>query len=215
MKPTFTISEVFTTSWKCLKQNIWILVGLLVGYLIITGILNMFVSPTELTVGTFVVALIAAILQLIFQLGYTKNLFQALDGIEPQFSAYGQQASKILNAFIASLITSVAVLIGFALLIIPGIYIGIRIGFFTYFIVEEDAGPIEALKKSWEMTQGQVLPLFVLVLVAIAIVLIGLIIFGVGVLVAAPLVQLMFCYVFRKLNTPIAILEEIADNMAE
>lgn len=213
MKPTFTISEVFSTSWKCLKQNIWILVGLLVGYLIISGILNMFMSPNELTVGAFIILLISTVLQLIFQLGYTKNMFQALDGIEPQFSAYGQQASKILNAFIASLIAGIATFIGLVLLIIPGIYIGIRLGFFSCFIVEENAGPIEALKKSWELTKGQELPLFVLLLVMIGIVLVGIILLGIGVLVAAPLVSLMSCYVFRKLNTPVAVLEEVVDDV--
>ncbi|MDH6313520.1 putative membrane protein [Parabacteroides sp. PFB2-10] len=215
MKPTFTISEVFSTSWKCLKQNIWILVGLLVGYMIIAGILNMFMTPTELTIGTVVVSLISIILQLIFQLGYIKNLFQALDGIEPQFSAYGQQASKILNAFVASLIAGVAMLIGLVLFIIPGFYIGIRLSFFSCFIVEENAGPIEALKKSWELTKGQVLPLFVLLLVMIGIILIGVILLGIGVLVAAPLVALMSCYVFRKLNTPVAVLEEVVDDVIE
>ena len=105
-------------------------------------------------VGTIVINLISCIISCIFALGYMKNIFQALDGEEPQFSAYGQQARKIITYFVANLFMGIIVVFGICLFIIPGIYLALRLQFFTAFIVEEDTGIIESLKRSWEITRG-------------------------------------------------------------
>lgn len=96
---------------------------------------------------------------------------------------------------------------GFLIFIIPGIYLALRLQFFQAFIIEENAGIIESLHKSWEITKGQVLPLFILALVMIGILILGCILFGIGIFVAVPLIYMMYGYVFRKLNTPLQILE--------
>jgi uncharacterized membrane protein len=46
---------------------------------------------------------------------------------------------------------------GFILLIIPGIILSIRLGFFDYLIVDKNSRIVESLKKSWEITKGQYL----------------------------------------------------------
>ena len=190
MEPKFIISEVFSTAWKGTKSQLWILAGLLIGYCILSFTLTAF-----------------ALFSIIFSLGYMKNIFQALDGEEPQFSAYGQQTKNIITYFLASLITGFVVLAGFLFFIIPGIYLALRLQFFQAFIIEENAGIIESLHKSWEITKGQVLPLFILALVMIGILILGCILFGIGIFVAVPLIYMMYGYVFRKLNTPLQILE--------
>lgn len=201
MEPKFMISEVLSTSWKCLKSQIWVLAGLLVGLSILSFTLSILTAPMQHSLtGQLVVIMISLIIQLIFCLGYIKNMFQALDGIEPQFSAYGQQARKIVTCLIASVIMAIVVTIGTCLFIIPGIYLGLRLQFYTIFIVEENSGIIESLKRSWEITEGQVMPLFILILVTILVTILGFILFIIGIYVALPLVYMMQCYVFRKLN---------------
>jgi len=210
MESKFTISEVLKVSWEALKSQIWILVGLFIGFSILSSVFSLLIMHAMTSYsGTIIGNLIFIIISLVFNLGYMKNLFQTLDGDEPQFSAYGQQAHKIGTYFVASLIYYILVLIGMALLIIPGIYISLRLQFFAQFIVEEDAGIVESLKKSWEITQDQALPLFILLLVIIGITIVGLILFVVGLFVAVPFIMLMQCYVFRKLNSPLNIFEEV------
>lgn len=208
MEPKFMISEVFATSWKCTKSQLWILAGLLIGYFILSFTLSAFAMPMQSSLGGMIIVyVITILLSTIFTLGYMKNIFQALDGEEPQFSAYGQQSKNILTYLIACIIMVFAVTLGCLLFIIPGIYLAIRLQFFQAFIIEENAGIMESLRKSWEITKDQALPLFILALVMLGISLLGLILFGVGIFVAAPLVYMMYCYVFRKLNTPLQILE--------
>ena len=202
MEPKFMISEVFGTSWKNTKSQIWVLVGLFIGFSILSMIVTLFGMPAQGSiVGRVIVQIVSLLISCIFMLGYVKNIFQALDGEEPQFSAYGQQSRKIITYLIANILFSIAVCIGMVLLIIPGIYLYLRLQFFTAFIVEEDCGIIESLQKSWNMTQGQTLPLFLLLLTMIGTAIVGCILFFVGFFVAVPLIYMMQCYTFRKLNT--------------
>ncbi|WP_462362168.1 hypothetical protein [Parabacteroides johnsonii] len=202
MEPKFMISEVFGTSWKHTKSQIWVLVGLFIGFSILSMIVTLFGMPAQGSiVGRVIVQIVSLLISCIFMLGYVKNIFQALDGEEPQFSAYGQQSRKIITYLIANILFSIAVCIGMVLLIIPGIYLYLRLQFFTAFIVEEDCGIIKSLQKSWNMTQGQTLPLFLLLLTMIGTAIVGCILFFVGFFVAVPLIYMMQCYTFRKLNT--------------
>ena len=202
MEPKFMISEVFGTSWKHTKSQIWVLVGLFIGFSILSMIVTLFGMPAQGSiVGRVIVQIVSLLISCIFMLGYVKNIFQALDGEEPQFSAYGQQSRKIITYLIANILFSIAVCIGMVLLIIPGIYLYLRLQFFTAFIVEEDCGIIESLQKSWNMTQGQTLPLFLLLLTMIGTAIVGCILFFIGFFVAVPLIYMMQCYTFRKLNT--------------
>ena len=202
MEPKFMISEVFGTSWKHTKSQIWVLVGLFIGFSILSMIVTLFGMPAQGSiVGRVIVQIVSLLISCIFMLGYVQNIFQALEGEEPQFSAYGQQSRKIITYLIANILFSIAVCIGTVLLIIPGIYLYLRLQFFTAFIVEEDCGIIESLQKSWNMTQGQTLPLFLLLLTMIGTAIVGCILFFVGFFVAIPLIYMMQCYTFRKLNT--------------
>lgn len=210
MEPKFMISEVFSTSWKYTKSQIWVLVGLFIGYFILSLIITLFGMPAQGSiVGQLIVNLISAIISCVFMLGYIKNMFQTLDGEEPQFSAYGQQSRKIFTYLIASIIYGIAVIIGTVLLIIPGIYLAIRLQFYSAFIVEEDCGIMESLQKSWNLTNGQIMPLFLLFLAMIGIAIVGCILFFVGIFIAAPLIYMMQCYAFRKLNAISTVAEEL------
>lgn len=111
MEPKFIISEVFSTAWKGTKSQLWILAGLLIGYCILSFTLTAFAMPMQSSIiGKIIVNVISALFSIIFSLGYMKNIFQALDGEEPQFSAYGQQTKNIITYFLASLITGFVVL---------------------------------------------------------------------------------------------------------
>lgn len=203
MEAKFQISEVLATSWKALKSQIWVLVGLFIGYTIISGIVSSFTSPANpqdfLSIRSIIGWIIALIIGSLFSMGYIKNLFQTLDGIEPQFSAYGQQAPKLVTFIIANIIYSIIVIVGLIIFIIPGIYLAIRLQFFMVFIVQEDAGIMESLRMSWNITKGNAMQLFLLGLAMIGITIVGLILLIVGVFVAGPLCYMMYCYAFRKL----------------
>ena len=216
MKPIFKISEVFKTSWKQTRSQIWVLAGLIIGYMIISFTLSIFSAPAPgqglagFTIGVILMNVLSIILGCIFSLGYIKNIFQALDGDEPQFSAYGQQARKILTYFLSSILYALIICVGLGLLIIPGIYLALRLQFFTAIIVEEDGGILESLRRSWEITKGQAMPLFLVFLTMVGISIVGFLLFIVGIFVAIPLTYMMYAYTYRKLSPPVISEENIA-----
>jgi hypothetical protein len=202
MERKFFISETVKAAWKALKAQIWILVGLVIGYTIIGLLLSLF-QPTSIdtiTISGIAVCMVALVFSYVFGLGYLKNLFQALDGDEPQFSAYGQQSRRIITYFLASILYAVVVSVGLMVFIVPGIYLAIRLQFYTMSIVEEDAGIISSLKRSWEITKGHGGRLFLLLLVCTGLGLLGVIAFIIGIFIVYPLIGLMMCHVFRKLT---------------
>lgn len=206
MNPTFTIGETFSKAWKVVKANIWVLVGLLIGYTILSFTLGILSGNS--TTFSIITSILSLIIGGLFYLGYLRNIFQALDGEEPQFSAYGQESRKLLKYIASSILFSIMVFIGAIFLIIPGIYLAIRFQFFAAFIVDEDCGIIESLRRSWEMTKGQTLPLLLLFLTMLLISIIGLLLLGVGMFVATPVIYAMYLIVYRALNSPVNIQDE-------
>jgi len=199
----FVLLDVFKVAWKKYISQIWILTGLIIGCVIVNLALNLYIPPPQhgnMSAAGLALALFSLVFSLLFSLGYTKNIFQTLDGEEPQFSAYGQEIRKIITLFLTGLIYAVTVVLGIALLLFPGFYLAIRFQFFYASIVEEDTGIISSLKRSWEITKGQEKPLFILLFAEIAIAILGLIVFIIGIFVTIPLIGLMNCYVFRKLT---------------
>lgn len=209
MNSTISISETVSSAWRTVKSQIWVLVGLLIGFSIISFTLGLFANFTS--VLGIVVYIVSLLVSFLFLLGYLKNIFQALDGEEPQFSAYGQQSRKLLKYIVAIIINTIIVAIGFCLLIIPGIYLSLRLQFFAAFIVDEDCGAIESLKRSWEITKGNEMSLLLIFLTMIGIGIIGFLLLGVGLFIAYPVLYTMYVIVYRRFNSPLQVLDEVTE----
>lgn len=61
-------------------------------------------------------------------------------------------------------------------------------------------GPLEAFKKSGQITKGSRLKLFYLGIIFIGITILGMLALGFGLIVAWPIVSLAGAYVYRKLS---------------
>jgi uncharacterized membrane protein len=198
-------SEILKSSWENFLKQFWLLVGLVIGFTIIYSLLCIFSIPKPgetIKTGSIITGLLSYVLLFIFTMGYMKNCFQTIDGEEPQFSAYGQASTKVFTYFAASVIYSVIVVAGLILLVLPGIYLIMRMHYYMAAIVDEDAGIIESLKRSWQITKGQTLPVFVICLIITALSFLGILALIVGSFVAIPLVALIDCTTFRRLTTP-------------
>lgn len=102
--------------------------------------------------------------------------------------------------FLASCVYIISILVGLVLLILPGIYVGVRLQFFMYSIVEnENLGPIEALKESWKMTEGLFWKLFLFGCLVILINIIGVLLLGVGLFVTIPITGIAYALLYKKL----------------
>ena len=118
---------------------------------------------------------------------------------------------KVIKIMIASALTLLIVLGGLVLLIIPGIYWGMRLSQFQYFIIDKNAGIIESLKMSWAATDGYSLQLFCLYLIINVIVGLTNGIFGLFMLFTVPLQFITYACMYRKLTSGHAKAQERAN----
>jgi hypothetical protein len=110
------------------------------------------------------------------------------------FSCFG----LVQKGFLAGIIYFFIVTIGLILLIVPGIYFGLRLAYFPFFIVDKNAGIIESLRRSFRVTEEEAWPLFgLLLLIPVLTQLPGMI----GLFFGASFVTTILAYTYRKLTT--------------
>jgi hypothetical protein len=106
----------------------------------------------------------------------------------------------LFKYLISSICYFVILLIGILLLIVPGIIFAIKCQFFGYLIVDQDSGPIDALKKSWAMTKGHKWNLFVFSCLVGIINILGLLCLVIGLFASIPATAVAVAYVYYKLR---------------
>ena len=87
------------------------------------------------------------------------------------------------------------------LILIPTTYFSLRLQFYNYFLVEEECGIVESIKKSAEISKGYVGELFLVEMVLMVLILISLIPLGLGLLLSVPLAIMMVAVIYRQLKT--------------
>lgn len=95
-------------------------------------------------------------------------------------------------------LSQIIIVAGIYALIVPGIIFAIMFSFAPYIVLEKGYGPIAALKESAAMTRGIRWSLFAAAVVLGLVIIAGLLVLGVGVLVAAPLAALAHVYLYRQ-----------------
>jgi uncharacterized membrane protein SpoIIM required for sporulation len=69
--------------------------------------------------------------------------------------AFTEALGKIAQLIVGFLLYAIAVFVGLFLLIVPGIYVAIRLGFVMYGIMIDDLSAVDSLKSSWELVGGR------------------------------------------------------------
>lgn len=201
----FSLDEAIGASWQIFKKSPLKIIGFLL-LLALAAIVNGFIFPYMLSGlnGDFGSALIVQVESWIFgallqvvSLTYVLNL---LGDKKTPLITRATDVMLILKVIAGTILTAIIFILGFILLIIPGIIFVIRLQFVPYFIVDKGAGPVEAVKKSWAATRGSFFSLLGLSLVLLLINLFGLILLAVGLLVTVPLTYIVIGWVYKKLS---------------
>ena len=121
-------------------------------------------------------------------------------GGEAKFDHLISAMPVFIKYLIASLLYYMLIFAGFLLLVIPGIYLAIKYGFYGYLIVDEDLDPLEAFKMSARMTDGIKLELFFYHILLFFINILGLLCFFVGVYISWPVTRLALAHVYLDLK---------------
>jgi uncharacterized membrane protein len=119
------------------------------------------------------------------------------------FGAFGKV--NLVQLLIAGVLVGIATLIGFVLLIIPGLIVMFLTYFTTYAIVDDDKSAIDGIKHSVKLISDNVGSALVLALLNVLVIIAGFVALCVGLIVAFPVTIFATAYAYRSFNgQPIA-----------
>jgi uncharacterized membrane protein len=161
-------------------------------------------SFSAMSAGSFVGQLIQTVVGLVLTGVAAKAALEVADG-KPYdfFGAFGKV--NYLNLIVGSLLVGLVVLVGFILLVIPGLIALFLTYLTTYSLVDDGKSPIDAIKHSVSLVSANLGGAFVLAILNVVVVIAGFIALCVGVLVAVPVTMFSSAYAYRFFNgQPIA-----------
>jgi len=200
-KSSLSINDLIRTGWETFRARPWLLLGALLivwVFSVIPGMLNNLWEDNAFMV--FVTTVVFMIPQLILGMGFIRIVLDLLSGKPTGIQELFSQYPLFIRFLLGSLLYNIIVFLGLILLIIPGIYLGIRLQFFSYFIVDKGMGPVESIKASFELTRGHELDLFLLGIVAMILNILGALALMLGLLVSIPVTMLALGQAYRDLK---------------
>ena len=200
-----SISIIFGKAWELFKENLSDLITITFLYLVLIAIIYA-IDPSNDKINSafdLILSIICGIAQMILTLGFYKSMLDTVDEDKPSIENLfnNRKPTLILHYILGSIITGGGVLVGLIFFIIPGIYLAIRLQFYTYVLLEqEECDCMKALSTSWAMTEGHVINLFTLGLLSFFIVIVGVIAFLIGIFAAIPISIIMLALAYRILS---------------
>lgn len=198
------IKDSLRFGWQTFKARPWFFVGVS-AVLFLIGMLSGFVQSVIVSVfgedmGSVLSFLVSIVVNTAMGIGFLCVYLKAHDSVmSPTLRDLWHPAPfwKYLGAY---LLMMVILVIGFILLIIPGIILSVALMFTLMLVVDKGLGPIEALKESARLTKGKRWALLGFGLVMALVNVVGCIALFVGLLVTIPVTLLATVHVYRQLT---------------
>jgi hypothetical protein len=146
----------------------------------------------------------------------TYGVFEQLRNQRPEFSdVLAAGLRNIARVFIVGLLAGLAIVAGCCALVIPGLIVSCMLWVAVPVAVIERRGPLESLNRSYELTQGNLLPIFAVLLMLWAITFVvgavlGIVIVAAHTLIAPLANQSISTLVTTLLLLPIETLGAVA-----
>lgn len=133
--------------------------------------------------------------------GYIVYFLNLIRFEEINYSRLFDGYKDILRIFLATFLSYLVIVIGLCLLIVPGIILATGL-LMTDFILKDDPeiSAIDAMAKSWKMTNGHKAELFYLFLSFIGWIVLSLLTLGVGFLILSPYMQTTLAHYYEDLK---------------
>lgn len=224
LKPSLTRSSgpgkldaanAVSATWKIFKENM----GTTIGLVILTGILSLLTQlpsialtvmaqfavangedPNAYELGSTIVGWAGTVVGWYFAVGLQIALLKIARGQEAAVGDLFGGGKYYLRMIGASLLYTIATLVGVALCIVPGIYLALMLWPYVFILVDEDAPGIECLSRARELTKGNMMASFAMVVNAIGIFLLGMLACLIGLVVAAPMIALLYAVSYLHLT---------------
>ena len=206
--PTLSIGECIRFGWETFKKRPGILIGAFVLTMLIPSIPGILVPSPEVAPGVpppspttaeLVATLTSLVLGIFAAIGMTTLALRAHDDIATVKIGDLWNPQPFWRYLGAQFLVAIIIFVGLLLLIVPGIIAALGLLFVLYVVIDRGAGPINALKESWRITNGNKWQLFLFGLVLSGLNLVGVLLLVVGLLVTVPVTWIAVTHAYRTL----------------
>lgn len=192
----FTVRGAINEGWRLTKEHL----GFLIGFQLIMLSIVILLSSAAHYYSLIVLNLLSQAIGALLNMGFYKSALSILDGIKPTFDQLYKNWPHFISWMVAGFLFGLMFLLGFLLLIVPGLYVLSRFGLYPFFILDKGLGPIEALKQTSEASKDHLWPLFLLFMAYFGLNILGFLLLGIGLLFTAPLSLLALGVAYRAIQ---------------
>jgi hypothetical protein len=132
--------------------------------------------------------------------GLYRISISAARGERPDFSMLFGGGDRFLSMLGTWLLLIPIVGFGYVFFVVPGVILGLGLFMSILFVVDQNMGPIDAMKASWAATQGHKMHLFLFGLVAVAMAIGGYIACLVGIFAVLPIISVASALIYLRIS---------------
>lgn len=198
VKSQFVIGDSINTAISIFKKD-WMTTYLLVLAPLLVAVFFGFISGI---VGdsplSSVISLISMVANLWISLGVIKGFLALVRGEKVEVNTFTKVDPIMILKYLGLMFLMIVIIFaGFLLFVIPGIYLSIKYAYAPILLVDNDLGPIDALKESAKLTDGVKWDMIGASLTFSMFAYIGIFALFVGLFITAPIAAIAY-YVFYE-----------------
>lgn len=204
------VEEVLREAWDRVKAD-W--TTLIFAPLLVSGLMqllgmipsrvvqSMGMSPLskEAMLVSFLSGFLLLFPQTYFQAGLLRLMLDAARGRGTSFGQIFSGGSYYLPLLGVNLLLWISTLVGFLLLIVPGVILALGLAMAPYYVVDANMGTIDALKASWEAMRGHKGQFFLFGLAGFALMLVSMCT-CVGWVLVYPVLYVGYAIIFTRVS---------------
>lgn len=154
--------------------------------------------------------IISAFINIVLSVGVYTGILRICRGEGTlNLNCFSRPLSVYLKYFCVDLLYAIIFIVGLVLLIVPGIYFAARLCLAPIYAIDKpEVGIIDALKRSWAATEGHVLELIGLGIIAFFVGILGILACCVGIFVAMPVCWTATVLIYLVLDNQMQVLEQ-------
>ena len=211
-------TEIFKQSWNLLEGKWTNVISFIIVYYVIQLVseeIILFFSNDDFSFNSIILLIISYCFSMLLQIGLYKFFLnvarnESFSFEDIWFGFKGKQIHKRIGAMVLS---SIIILIGLFIFIIPGIFFAVRLCLVPFFLADKkELSVIDTLDLSYNTTRGKEWKILVFFLKSIIILALGFLCLLVGFLWAFPCFMTSFAIFYESLcNTPSNIMDSNED----
>jgi uncharacterized membrane protein len=200
-KPPFSFSEAFSIGWSQLKKRWVFIVAAFTTLFAIEAVFGYLIDVPyrDIEPTSSLLAILALLIRMWLNFNLLVIMIRLFDDVEPKWGDLFLWREETLSYVSASILYCLLVFVGCIFFVIPGLYFALKYSFYGYLIADKKLGAIEALKASARLTVDMKWLLVGFGVVTASVLFLGLLAFGIGLLIAIPVVSLAVIFVYRSL----------------